>query len=220
MKTHTKTAIIIGATGLVGSHLLQQLLSDSRYSKVLVLHRRSTGTEHLKLEEHIIDFDSPKKWSKLVQGDHLFSALGTTLAKAGSEEEQYKIDNTYQYNVARAAAQNNVSGYALVSSVGARSNSKNFYLRMKGELDEAVQNLGFKSLAIFRPSFLDGDREESRFGERIGIIFAKLFSWVPGIRKYRPIHAEIVAKAMINNLNSNQKHLNNIYESDKIFDLV
>lgn len=217
MEKQPKTAIVIGATGLVGSHLLQQLLDDHRYSKVLVLHRRSTGIIHPKLEERIIDFDEPDTWNNLVKGDHLFSALGTTMIKAGSEEAQYRIDYTYQYNVAKIAAQNNVTGCALVSSIGARSDSKNFYLRMKGELDEAVQDLGFESLAIFKPSFLDGDREEFRFGEKVGILFAKLFSWIPSIRKYRPVKAEIVAKAMIDILNEEMPFSPMFFEADKIF---
>ena len=217
MEKQPKTAIVIGATGLVGSHLLQQLLDDHRYSRVLVLHRRSTGIIHPKLEEHIIDFDQPDTWNNLVKGDHLFSALGTTMIKAGSEEAQYRIDYTYQYNVAKIAAQNNVTGYALVSSIGARSDSKNFYLRMKGELDEAVQDLGFESLAIFKPSFLDGDREEFRFGEKVGILFAKLFSWIPVIGNYRPIKAETVAKTMIDILNKDISSSNMFFDADKIF---
>ncbi|MFN1834954.1 NAD(P)H-binding protein [Balneola sp. MJW-20] len=214
-----KTAILIGATGLTGSQLLKQLLNDVRYSTVKVLHRRSAGTEHPKLDEHIINFDAPEEWKDLVRGDHLFSALGTTLRKAGSEDEQYKIDNTYQYEVAKAAAENGVKRYALVSTVGAKANSNNFYLRMKGELDESIEHLGFEYTAIFRPSFLDGDRKEFRLGEKIGIIFAKLLSWIPGIRKYRPIPAETVARAMISDLNNEQNLPQNIYEMDEIFKL-
>lgn len=214
----SKRAILIGATGLVGSHILQLLLNDNRYDSVIVLHRRSTGVSHSKLSEHIIDFDDPESWKGLVIGDHLFSALGTTIKKAGSKEAQYKIDFTYQYEVAKAASKNNVQGYALVSSLGADSNSGSFYPRIKGELDEAVQNLDFEDRLIVRPSFLDGDRNEFRLGERIGIAVAKIVCKLPGLKKYHPIKAETVAKATIEGLNSERGK--QIFGAQDIYSLV
>ncbi|MEP1151006.1 MAG: NAD(P)H-binding protein [Balneola sp.] len=198
-----KTATIIGATGLVGSHVLQILLNDDRYDSIVVLHRRTTGNSHSKLKEYIIDFDHPEKWGHLVTGDHLFSVLGTTIKKAGSKEAQYKIDYTYQYEVAKAASKNGVTGFALVSSVGANSESSSFYPRIKGELDNAVQKLDFEISLILRPSFLDGNRDEFRLGERIGVPLAKVLCKIPGLKKYHPIKARDVAKAMIEGLNSN-----------------
>ncbi len=214
----SKKAILIGATGLVGSHVLQLLLSDERYESVKVFHRRSTGISHTKLQEHIIDFDNPGKWNHLIKGDHLFSALGTTIKKAVSKDAQYKIDYTYQYNFAKIASENGVSNYALVSSLGANPDSGSFYPRIKGELDEAVQELPFDNTLILRPSFLDGSRDEFRLGERIGIAIAKVVWKIPGLKKYHPIKAETVAKAMIEGLNSKQsKH---ILESQDINSLV
>ena len=214
----SKKAILIGATGLVGSHVLQLLLSDERYESVKVFHRRSTGISHTKLQEHIIDFDKPGKWTHLVKGDHLFSTLGTTLKKAGSKEAQYKIDYSYQYEVAKIAAENGVSAYALVSSLGASPNSSSFYPRIKGELDEAVQLLPFDNILILRPSFLDGNRNEFRLGERIGIAVAKIVCKVPGLKKYHPVKAKTVAKAMIEGLKSNPQK--NIYEGEEIARLL
>ena len=196
-----KKALLIGATGLVGSNILDQLLNDDRYDLVKVLHRRSTGVVHPKLEEHIINFDEPQQWKDLVTGDHLFSALGTTLKKAGGKEEQYKIDFTYQYEVAKVASENNVKSYALISTIGANPDSGSFYPRIKGELDKAVQELPFDNILILRPSFLDGNRDEFRLGERIGIAVAKVICKIPGLKKYHPIKAECVAKAMIEGLN-------------------
>tara|TARA_R110002124_G_scaffold76758_2_gene205681 strand:- start:563 stop:1213 length:651 start_codon:yes stop_codon:yes gene_type:complete len=211
-------AIIIGATGLVGSHLLKLLLSDDRYDLIKVLHRRSTGFVHPKLEEHLINFDKPEDWKQLVKGDHLFSAFGTTLKKAGSKKAQYKIDYTYQYEVAKAAAENNVTNYALVSSLGANSGSGSFYPRIKGELDEAVQELNFKTTLILRPSFLDGNRDEFRLGERIGIAVAKILCKIPGLKNYHPIKAEVVAKAMVEGLNTPKNQI--IYDGQEIRSLI
>ena len=209
-------AILIGATGLVGSTILQLLIEDDRYDAVLVFHRQSTGISHPKLEEHIIDFDDIDSWKSNIKGDHLFSALGTTIKKAGSKEAQYKIDYTYQYQVAKSASENGVSGYALVSSLGANSTSNSFYTRIKGELDEAVQELKFENLLILRPSFLDGDRNEFRLGERIGMVLAKIACKIPGLKKYHPIKAEIVAKAMIEGLSKNKS---GIIEGKEILEL-
>ena len=192
-----KTAIILGATGLVGSQLLPLLLKDDEISKVRVLGRRSCGVTHDKIEEIIIDFDQPEDWAATVVGDVLFCAFGTTLKKAGSKEAQYKIDYHYQYLVARLAAENGVLDCVLVSSPGASPDSRIFYSRMKGELDRDISKLGFDRFIIIQPSVLEGDRPENRGGERIGILLAKALQWIPGIRKYRPISGEKVAKSMI-----------------------
>ncbi len=213
-----KTGIVVGATGLVGSHILELLLSDDRYSKVLVFHRRSTGLSHPKLTEHIITFDSIEDWKDLLIGDELYSALGTTIKQAGSKEAQWTIDYDYQFEVAKAGAQNGIISYALVSSIGATNETNNFYLKMKGQLDDEVQRLGFKDTLIVRPSFLKGERKESRFWERVGIIAAELFTKIPRLKKYKPIHAKQVAQAMINGLNDpNSK---TIYEGGEVFGLV
>ncbi len=192
-----KTAIVLGATGLVGSKLLDNLLRDDGFSKVKVLSRRSTGVAHEKLEEIIVNFDQPEDWADKVIGDVLFCAFGTTLKKAGSKEAQYKIDYHYQYLVARLAAENGVLDCVLVSSPGANSDSKVFYTRMKGDLDRDVSKLGFDRFIIIQPSVLVGERPENRTGEKIGIFLGKALLWIPGLRKYRPISGQNVAKAMI-----------------------
>lgn len=192
-----KTACILGATGLVGHELLTQLLNDSNYEKVKIFIRKEIELNHPKLEKHLIDFDDTNSWKELVTGDVLFSAFGTTINKAGSKEAQYKIDFTYQYEFAKAAAQNGVRHYVLVSSAGAKATSATFYARIKGELEEAVSKLAFNHLAILRPSLLDGDRKESRIAEQIGLVVARALSFIPIVKKYKPIKAHTVAQAMI-----------------------
>jgi uncharacterized protein YbjT (DUF2867 family) len=127
----SKTALVIGATGLVGSEAVKQLLDDKRYAAVQVFHRRTTGILHPKLVEHIVEFDDLDSWKHLLTGDELYSALGTTLKKAGSQEAQYTIDFTYQYETAKAAAENGVKKYALVSSTGANAQAKAFIPGLK-----------------------------------------------------------------------------------------
>lgn len=177
-----KTALVIGATGLVGTKLVEQLLTNERISTVKVFTRRSLGINQQKLEEHLVDFDNMEQWKNLLTGDVLFSTMGTTLKKAGSKEAQYKIDYTYQFDVARTAADNGVKTYCLVSSAGANPESSVFYSRMKGELDEAVKHLPFDNIFILRPSILAGERNENRTGERIGLVMARLFTKVPGLK--------------------------------------
>ncbi|HVG41763.1 MAG TPA: NAD(P)H-binding protein [Chitinophagaceae bacterium] len=193
-----KTALVIGATGLVGKSLVKQLLLDERFQKVVVFARRTVGLQSPKLEEHLVNFDVPQTWQHLLKGDVLFSAMGTTIGKAGSKEAQYKIDFTYQYNTAKGAAENGVSTYELVSSAGASPSSKIFYSRMKGELEEAVKKLPFKRIFLIQPGILAGNRQEKRIGERIGISVLNVLHHVPGLGAYKPIDAGIVAKAMIN----------------------
>jgi uncharacterized protein YbjT (DUF2867 family) len=198
----SKTAIIAGATGLVGTHLMKLLLDDNRYERVKAFVRRPVGFEHLKLIQHIIDFDHPEEWQELVTGDELFSCLGTTIKAAGSHEAQYKVDHTYQYRVAKIAAENGVSTYVLVSSSGADPASKFFYPRTKGELDRDVQKLPFHIIRILKPSVLLGERQKKRPGESLAVILGDLLTpLIPPLKKYRPIPAATVAKAMINAAN-------------------
>jgi uncharacterized protein YbjT (DUF2867 family) len=210
------TANIIGATGLVGSHLLQKLLNDKRFEQVRVFTRRTTGLSHPKLDEHLVNFDQTDAWASLIQGDVLFSTLGTTLKKAGSKEKQFVIDYSYQYQLAEAAAKNGVPDYVLVSSAGANANSKIFYSKMKGELDEAVKKLDFKKIIILRPSILDGERQEKRAAEKISI---QVTRWLTRyfFKIYRPIHAKTVAKAMINSIFNEELTPNYlIFELDEV----
>jgi uncharacterized protein YbjT (DUF2867 family) len=192
------TALVIGATGMVGKELVQQLLAHPSFAKVIVFTRRPYELTHPKLEQHIILFDNKESWQHLVKGDVLFSALGTTLKQAGSKEAQYKIDYHYQYNFAEAASNNNVPAYVLISSAMASDKAKLFYTRMKGELERDIKKLSFSSIAIIRPGMLTGNREEKRLGEKIGTRAILLLNGMGLLKKQKPIHASIVAKAMIN----------------------
>lgn len=190
-------ANVIGGTGMVGQQLILQLLIHPEFEKVRSFVRRPSGIIHAKLEEIVIDFDQPALWNHLVQGNVLFSTLGTTIAKAKTKEDQYRVDYTYQYEFAKAASENGVDTYALVSSMGADPTSKVFYSRMKGELDEAVYKLPFRKLIIFRPSILDGERKEDRMGEKIGLIISRLITQFV-LKKYRPTPVHVLAEKMIN----------------------
>lgn len=189
-------ANVIGASGLVGKELVLQLLENNKFELVRVFVRKATGIIHSKLEEKIINFEEPERWSHLVRGDVLFSTLGTTIKSAKTKDRQFRVDYTYQYEFAKAAAQNEVSTLILVSSMGANARSSVFYSRIKGELEDAVSLLGFKRLIIFRPSILDGKRLEKRSGEKIGLIFTRFITQLI-FKRYRPTPVDILAEKMI-----------------------
>ena len=193
-----KTAILIGATGMTGSYVLQLLLKDDRFSTVKIFTRRSTNITHSKLEEHVIDFDNVESWKHLVTGDVLFSALGTTLKQAGGKVPQYKVDYTYQYNFAKAASDNGVPVYVLVSSVGANPDSLVFYSKMKGELEKDIRKLPFRHIYILQPGPLEGPREKERKFEKTGISITRFITNLGLFKGYKPIHGQIVAQAMVN----------------------
>jgi uncharacterized protein YbjT (DUF2867 family) len=189
-------AIVIGATGLVGSELVRLLLADARFASVVVLARRPTGVTHRKLREHVVDFDAPAAFAALVRGDVLFSALGTTIRAAGSEEAQYRVDHGYQLRVAECARRNGVGTYVLVSSSGASPRSRIFYSRMKGELERDVEALGFARTRLLRPGLLDGERRERRPGERWALrVLRPLAPVLPAAA--RPIPVAAVARAAV-----------------------
>jgi uncharacterized protein YbjT (DUF2867 family) len=189
-------AAIIGATGLVGSHLLRLLLDDERFSSVVALGRRSVGLDHPKLRDAVVDFRAPASFAALVTGDVLFSALGTTLRAAGSEAAQYEVDHDFQLRVAEAARRNGVPAFVLVSSAGASPRARIFYSRMKGELERDVEALGFPRLRILRPGLLDGARREVRAGERWALrVLRPLAPVLPAAA--RPVHVAVVARAAV-----------------------
>jgi len=196
MNAAMQSALLVGATGLVGRELLQQLLADERFASVTVLGRRSTGVSHAKLTEHVVNFDAPESWSELARGDVLFSALGTTLHAAGSQAAQYRVDHTYALAVARAARKNGTQVYVLVSSGGADPGSRFFYPRMKGELERDAAALGFPRPRFLRPGPLDGERQERRVAEKAMLrVLRPLAGVLPA--SARPIHASFVARAGI-----------------------
>ena len=191
-------AVVLGATGLVGGHLVRMLLADDRFARVRVLVRRPTGILDPRLDEHIIDFDNPESWAALVEGDVLFLALGTTKKAAGSEDAQYRVDVVYQLDAAIAAYGNDVPNLVLVSAAGADPEARFFYPRIRGELEKAVLSLEIPHITILRPSVLVGERREKRMGERMAIGVMGLASRISGkLARYKPIPAETVARAML-----------------------
>ncbi len=212
------TSNVIGATGLVGKQLVQQLLNDNRFENVRIFVRRDTGLKHPKLEQQIVDFAKTESWEKNLNGDVLFSALGTTLKQAGSKEKQYDVDVVLNRNFAKKAKENGIENYVLVSSIGANSKSKMFYPHIKGKLDDAVQQIGFKNITILRPASLTGDRKEKRIVEQISIPVLNLLTRFM-FKKYRPISDKNVAMAMINAiLQPNSEKM--IWEAEEVFELA
>ena len=192
-----KTAIVLGASGLVGTELVHQLLNSVEFGEVKIFVRRSLGISNPKLEEHIIDFDELSSWKQHLVGDTLFSCMGTTLKTAGSKEKQYKVDYTYPFQCIEAAIHNGTKQIILVSSIGAKATSSNFYLRMKGELEEAIKKLNPENFIIFRPSILDGNRVESRPAEYLAIKIMRILGKLPFLKKYAPTRVKDLAASMI-----------------------
>ena len=192
----SKTALVIGATGATGKDLVAQLLEDAAFDQIHVFVRRNLSTHHDKLHVHIVDFDEMDEWKDQLQGDVLFSALGTTIKKAGSQQAQWKIDYTYQYEVAKAAKANGVATMALVSSAWATADSKVFYTRMKGQLEEDIKKLGFRSLSIMCPPSLIR-KDTDRLGERLSVSLLQALNKIGLLKSLRPMPTALVAKAMI-----------------------
>ncbi len=193
-----KTATIIGSTGLVGSHILQIALNDSFFDKVRILVRKASAVNHPKLEVVVTDFNSEQSLRRGIEENNIvFCAVGTTQNKVKGDKDAYrKVDYDIPVHAARLAKECGCNVFLLVSSVGADSKSNNFYLKLKGEVEDAVKQIGLQSVHIFRPSMLLGNRQESRPAEKIGQVVMKLFSFlIPS--KYKPIKASAVAKAMV-----------------------
>jgi len=193
-----RRAWLAGGSGLVGGHCLRQLLAHPAYVAVHSLGRRRIGLDSDRLEQHVVDFAALDD-AELPPPDDAFCALGTTIKKAGSKREFRRVDHDLTLAYARAAAERGAKRFVLVTSVAASASSPNYYLQVKGELESAVALLPFETVAVLRPSFLMGNRDEFRLGERIGIPLARAFGFLlfGPMRIYRAIDAEDVAAGMI-----------------------
>lgn len=193
-----KTVLLVGATGLVGGHILNRLQENETYDRVIALTRSVIpGVEAFsKLDPRIIDFGRPDEWRDHAAADQTICALGTTIKKAGSRKAFRQVDYEYPLMVARATLNAGSKHFLLVSAMGADANSSVFYNRVKGELETAILALGFPRVSIFRPSLLLGDRREFRPAEVVGQVLGRwLRLAIP--RQYQPIHARTVAAAMV-----------------------
>jgi uncharacterized protein YbjT (DUF2867 family) len=211
-----RKALIFGSTGLIGNLLLEELINSENYSEIRIFVRQPTEIINPKVEEVTVDFSDPDLFSKKITGDDLFICLGTTIKKAGSVKRMEEIDRDLPIKIAAMASANGVKRVAVVSSLGAGVGSKNYYLRIKGEMEEGILKLNFENIAIVRPSMLLGERKEKRTGEAVGKIVMKTFKPLLAgkLRKYRAIHGRDVARAMIVILQ--KEPVKNVYESDDL----
>lgn len=200
-----KRAIIAGASGAVGKELLNFLLESSLFDEVLVLLRTPLKIKHPKLHSLVFDFDKEEEYLLLPSAEQVFCCLGTTIKKAGSQENFKKVDYLYPYLLAKYTQQNNTKVFHVVTALGADAKSAIFYNKVKGELQEALIKLQFPRLYIYQPSLLLSNREESRPGEKIASIImqAGSFLFVGFLKKYKAIHVKEVAKAILHVAQSN-----------------
>lgn len=211
-----KTALIAGASGLIGSHLLRMLLQCPEYREVIALVRNPLPMQHPKLRQKQMNFGQLSRKQDL-QADDVFCCLGTTMKQAGSRDNFLQVDFTYVTELAKTTSAQGASQFLVVSAMGANSRSVFYYNRVKGKMEATVCKLPFRGVHIFRPSLLTGQRPEVRAGEKIGEMLMNTFRFalVGPFRKYRPVAAETVARAMLHTALQNQKGIN-VYPSDQI----
>lgn len=190
-----KTALVVGATGLIGNHLVKLLSEDSEFQRIIVLSRRELPLP-AKCRNVVVDFDSLTNYYEQIKADVVFCCLGTTIKVARTKEAFRKVDYDYPLEVAKLAKANGAVAYVLVSALGAKKESSVFYNKVKGEIEESIQQLNYDQLHIVRPSLLLGDRKEYRSGEDAAKVFFKIFGFlIPS--NYKAIESIKVAKAMI-----------------------
>lgn len=217
------TAVVIGATGLTGRLLLEQLLTDNDFKTVRILVRKTVNISHPKLEQLIVDFDDINDYANnFGEGDIIFCCVGTTQKKVKNDKIAYKkVDYDIPVNAARIGIQKKFKKFLIVSAIGAKEQSSNFYLSLKGKTENAIAAIPFESVEIFRPSLLLGKRNEYRFGEKIARAISEVFSFTfYGIlRKYHPIDAKNVAAAMVKQSKINDPGVH-YFDFEEIMDLV
>ncbi|MCC6570677.1 MAG: oxidoreductase [Chitinophagales bacterium] len=202
-----KTALLAGATGLVGGYVLEQLLDDSFFDKVIVISRRPLTVKHPKLEVILSEADALDQHADKIKADIVFCCLGTTIKKAGSQEAFKAIDYFYPLHLAVTAQKNGAQKYLLISALGANKHSAIFYNRVKGETEEAIAALHYPAFHILQPSLIMGERQEKRFGEQIAQKFSPVFNalMLGPLTKYKSIDAQQIAKAMLHYAKSDAK---------------
>ena len=210
-------ALIIGATGATGKDLLSQLLADDTYAEVHCFVRKPLALTHPKLHAHVVDFETPEAWADLVRGDVAFSCLGTTLAVAGSKEAQWRVDYDYQYHFAQQCKANGVPTFVLVSAAMANAQSKMFYNRMKGQLEDAVKALNFSCLLIFQPSILIRSNSD-RSGENFTVKAFNFLNKLGILKRYRPMPTQILAEKILSAIHNFRKGTFT-FALDKIFEI-
>ncbi len=212
-----KTALLAGASGLVGSHVLNLLAEDAAFGRIKLITRKPLAVSLEKVSEIIVDFDELNQFSQRLASDVVFCCLGTTIKAAGSQTNFRKVDFTYCLELAKAAKAQGAKQFILVSSMGADDKSSNFYLRTKGEIETAISALNFDSFCILRPSMLLGNRKETRPGELIGKVIMQVtgFLFAGPLKKYKAIEAQTVARCLVE-LAKNPESGKLIFESDVI----
>ncbi len=214
-----RTALIVGATGLVGKEVVSLLLKEDAYNKLVVISRRELLLNDDKLIVLVNDFDTLSSLSLPHTVDDVFCCLGTTIKKAGSQANFRKVDEEYVVNTAELALQYEACQFILISAVGANDKARIFYNRVKGEVEEKIIQKGFQTVHIVRPSMLGGARDEFRLGEKLGTWFMRLFSFlfVGKLKRYAVVEAKDVAKSMIRFALENESGVH-IHESECLHD--
>ena len=214
-----KTALVFGSTGLVGGHLLDQLIKNENYNKIKLFVRSEIIINDLKVEIVKTDFNNMEKHKEEMTGDHCYFCIGTTKQNSPDKDEYRRVELDLPKQIAQITKSNSVNSFVFVSSGYADPNSSGDYLKFKGLVEEELKRLSFNKLGIMRPSFLIGDRKEKRLGEKLGIFVFKLLSplFLGPLKKMKPIHSKKVAKAMIKI--SNGDFIQQIFESNEIVEI-
>lgn len=206
-----KTALILGATGLTGEECLKELLASPNYEKVVAVTRKPLEIANEKFQNVVVDFEKLDDYKNKIKADDVYSALGTTIGKAGSQKEFRRVDFEVPKQIAEIALWNGAKKFILVSSLGADSTSGIFYSKVKGELEDELRKMGYETVIIFRPSILLGDRKENRAGEKMGRWFAEKFSFVFSgpLKKYAGTPVSVLGKKMV-------EYANKDFKGDKV----
>jgi len=215
-----KTALLFGSSGLVGGHLLNQLIKDTNYSKIKLFVRSDAEISDPKVEIIKTDFNSLENHKVDIKGDDCFFCIGTTKQNSPDKDKYKRVELDIPKEIAQIAKSNLVNSFIFISALYANPKSSGNYVRFKGLVEEELKRLNFPKLVVMRPSFLMGDRNEKRAGEKIGIfIFNLLTPLLLGpLKKMKPIHSEIVAKAMIAIAQSNTQQIT--FESNEISEII